>query len=252
MKKFFFFFTLITLSSLINAQDDYVEEIGKKPKNRMFSGTPNPDFTNYTFTASAYTLRKRDFRFSNTDIIFSKVSYGLTNKTTASLNMSFAGTFIGAIKHKININDGLDLGFSVSAGQALLLPEDSVVISTGGQAILTLGDHQNNFTIGSGFYYAESNFDMVSDKRQLYLNNLFVATQQQIRPKTYLIAEGMYFWNYNSFVGSVALKFIIKTRMSLLVGLMPIYRDGRISPNRSSVEGGVIPVISFRMWLDRH
>ncbi|MDF1672920.1 MAG: hypothetical protein P1U41_05420 [Vicingaceae bacterium] len=252
MKKLFIFFTFTLMLLQVKAQDDYVSNEKIPSKEEVYDGIPNPDFTNYTFTASAYTLKKRDFRFSNTDIIFNKVSYGLSNRTTASLNTSFAGTFIGAIKHNINLNEGVDLAFSASAGQALYLPKDSIIYAAGLQSLITFGDLQNNFTVGAGFYYAKSNYGMVVEERELYLQNIFVATQQQLRPKTYLVAEGIYFLNYNAFAGSLALKFIIKTRMSLLVGLMPIYRDGRVAPNRSVAEGGVIPVASFRMYLDRH
>lgn len=242
---------ILFLSYSVIAQDDYVSD-KKTKKARMFSNIPNPDFTNYTFTASAYTLKKRDFRFTNTDIVFTKVSYGLTNNTMVSGNMSFAGTFVGAIKHKVNLNEGIDLAFSASIGQALYLPEDSFVMVTGGQSILTFGDYQNNFSIGAGFYYAKANYILVNDKDDLYLNNIFIGVQRQIRPKTYLLGEAMYFWNYNSFIGSLAMKFIIKTKFSLIVGLMPLWRDAQISPNRNSVEGGVLPVIAFRMWLNRN
>jgi len=252
MERLIFFFIIISSISL-KAQDDYVaNDIDNSKTENDYLGIPNPDFTNYTFTASAYTLKKRDFRFSGTDIIFLKGSYGLTNKTTVSLNTSFIGTFVGAIKHNININDGVDLAFSASGGQVWYLPEDSFVNIIGGQALLTLGDYQNNFTVGAGFYYANGNYDLVNDKRELYLQNIFVATQRQLKPKTYLIAEGIYFLNYNAFAGSIALKFIIKTKMALLAGLMPLYRDGRVTPNRSRTEGGIAPVVSFRLYLDRH
>lgn len=252
MKKFFFIFILLFNCLFLFSQDDYVADGKIENKTSKHKGVSNPDFTNYTLTASAYTLNKRDFRFSNTDIIFTKASYGLRDNTTVSVNTSLAGTFVGAIKQNININDGIDLALSASAGQALFVPEDSVVNIVGGQALITLGDHQNNFTIGTGFYYAKSNYDVIDNNREFYLQNIFVATQRQIRPKTYIVAEGIYFFNYNTFVGSLALKFIIKTRMSLLVGIMPLYRNGRITPNRSTIEGGVVPVASFRFYLDRH
>lgn len=252
MKKLFIFFAFLLSLSQLKAQDDYVLEEKPISTEKPDAGIPNPDFTNYTFTASAYTLKKRDMRFSNTDIIFNKFSYGISDKTTGSLNISFAGTFTAAIKHNINLNDGIDLAFSASAGQALFLPTDSVVYITGGQSLITFGNHQNNFTAGVGFYYAKGNYDLVVEERELYLQNIFVATQQQLRPKTYLVVEGIYFLNYNAFAGSLALKFIIKSNMSLLVGLMPLYRDGRVAPGRSAVEGGVAPVASFRLYLDRH
>lgn len=252
MKKLFFIYILLSNITITIAQDDYVSDIKIEDQTSKFKGIPNPDFTNYTFTASAYTLKKRDFRFSNTDIIFGKASYGLTDNTMASINISLIGTTVAAIKQRINLNDAIDLAFSASAGQALFLPKDSIVLITGGQSLITFGDHQNNFTVGAGFYYAKGNYDLVGEKRELFLQNIFVATQQQLKPKTYLVAEGMYFLNYNAFTGSLALKFIIKTNMSLLVGLMPLFRDGRVTPNRSAIEGGVVPVASFRLYLDRH
>ena len=251
MKLWFTISGIIIFSFGALAQDDYVSD--KKIKNKKgFTNIPNPDFTNYTFTASAYTLKKRDFRFTNTDVVFTKISYGLTNNTMVSGNMSFAGTFVGSIKHKINLNEGFDLAFTGSIGQALYLPTDSFVMVTGGQSIFTFGDYQNNFTIGAGFYYAKANYIMVNDEDELFFNNIYIGAQRQIKPKTYLLGEAMYFWNYNSFVGSIAMKFIIKTRFSLIVGLMPIWQHARISANRSSVEGGVLPVIAFRMWLNRN
>lgn len=251
MKLWFGISIFFLFSCSLIAQDDYVSE-KKIKKKKGFTNIPNPDFTNYTFTASAYTLKKRDFRFTNTDVIFSKVSYGLTNNTMVSANMSFAGTFIGSIKHKINLNEGLDLAFTASAGQGLYLPTDSVIFVTGGQSILTFGDYQNNFSIGAGFYYAKANYIMVNDEDELFLNNIYFGVQRQIKPRTYLLGEAMYFWNYNSFVGSLALKFIIKKRFSLITGLMPVWRDARVSPNRNVVQGGVIPVVAFRMWLNRN
>ena len=192
MKSALLLFVLIFTTTLVFAQDDYVLEKDVPKVKRVFSGTPNPDFTNYALTASAYPLPKRDFRFSGTDIIFAKASYGLTNETTVSVNLSLIGTFIGAIKHNINIREGFDLAFSGSFGQALFIPEDTLAIIGGGdtvtqigggQVIATLGDHQNNLTGGIGVYYAKSNYEIIAGEEELFLNNVFIAGQKQLRNK---------------------------------------------------------------------
>lgn len=213
---------------------------------------PNPDYTNYTLTASAYTLRSRDFRFSGTDLLFAKVSYGIKTNTTVSGHISLLGSLIGSVKQKIPLGENLDLGFALSAGRALYAPTDSLVNIAGGQSMVTLGDFQNNLTAGVGIYYTHSNFELLEDKRDVFFNHVYAAVQRQLWSKIYLMAEGMYFWDYNTFVGSVVLKFIIKRDYSLCVGVMPLARDGRIAPNRSVTEAGVIPVISYRWLLSRN
>ena len=118
--------------------------------------------------------------------------------------------------------------------------------------MITLGDHQNNLTAGVGLYYTYSNFDLLDDKRHVFFNHLYAGIQRQLWSKVYLMAEGIYFWDYNTFVGSVVLKFVIKRNWTLCVGAMPLARDGRIAPNRTVTEAGVIPVISYRWLLIRH
>lgn len=237
-------------------QDDYVNESEatepvKKAKNRVFSGIPNPDFTNYTLTASSYTLNSRDFRISGTDLLFAKVSYGLKTNTTVSGHISLLGTLVGSVKQKVNLADGLDLGFSASLGRVMYAPTDSVVALAGGQSMITMGDHQNNLTAGIGIYYTHSNFDLLEDKEDVFFNHVYAAYHRQLWSKIYLVAEGMYYWDYNTFIGSVVAKFIIKRKYSICVGVMPLARDGRISPNRTVTEAGVIPVLSYRWFIDR-
>ena len=251
MKKGVIFFLLFFALISTKAQDeDYVIS---KPDNteNLFNPIPNPDFTNYLLTSSAYTLKSRDMRISGTDIIFAKGSYGLTNNTMASISISLVGTLISSIKHQIHINENLKLGVSGSIGQLLSIPEDSMVFFAGGQSMITLGDIQNNITFGTGFYYAKGTFDLLNEKREFFLSNAYIATQKQVGRRVYIIAEGIYFWNYNVFSGAAGVKIIIKEHMALGFGVMPIgWRDPTI--NRTNIEASAIPIISFRMLLDRH
>lgn len=229
--------------------EDYVINKPTDKTDKYTTSTPNPDFTNYSLTASAYTLKKKTFRLANTDIIFNKVSYGLTDNTTLSLNLSFIGTFALAAKHQFHINDHLKLGVSGSAGQLFAIDEDTIINFVGGQTMITFGDIQDNFTAGTGYYYADGSYEVFNNETKLRLSNVFIGTQKQIGRKSYLIIDGIYFVNYNVFSGAIALKFIIKSSMSLTFGVMPIGWNGNQSAGIKG-ETSVLPLISFRMLLD--
>lgn len=252
MEKVFIFFLFIFLSFFAVAQDeDYVISKPAEPEKEIFNTIPNPDYTNYLLNSSAYTLKKRDIRISGTDIIYAKGSYGLTDNTMVSVSISLIGTLIGSIKQQININEDVKMGASISVGQLLSVPEDSMIFFAGGQAMFTLGNIQNNITVGTGIYYAKGTFDLINEEREFFLNNVYVATQKQISRRVYLMAEGIYFWNYNVFSGAAGFKVTIKKRMSLSFGVMPIvWKNPTI--NNSYVEGNLMPILSFRILLDRH
>ncbi|MCB0402304.1 MAG: hypothetical protein KDD41_09495 [Flavobacteriales bacterium] len=243
------FLTIITSSIVVLAQDDYVlpETEAPVPKTQELK-FPNPDFTNYSFSAAAFTLDKGDAQLLGTDILFSKISYGINDRSMISMNASLFGTFTVSFKQRIPVNEEFNLAFSACAGNFLFIDKDSIIRLFGGQSLATFGNHQNNVTFGIGLYFGKSSFEVVDQTKNLFFHHVFVATQRQIRPKTYLVAEGMYYWNYNTFMGSFAMKFVIKSRMSLHVGIMPLYRNGRISRNQTRQERGAVPIISYR-WL---
>jgi len=244
---FFLIFNAIGLCQ----DEDYVINKPTKTKTSIFSSIPNPDYTNYSLTASSYTLKKREIRISATDFIFYKGSYGLTNNTMVSLSTSFIGTLTASIKQQFNLSEDLKLGVSASAGQILGISEDTIIGFGGGQVMATLGDIQNNITLGYGLYYAKSSYEVISDEKDFLLSNIFVGTQKQLGRKIYLMAEGIYFLNYNVFSGAISVKVILKTNMAITAGLMPIGWNGRTS-SRSRDETSLIPLISFRMLLNRH
>ena len=117
--------------------------------------------------------------------------------------------------------------------------------------MITFGDIQDNFSAGTGFYYAKSSYEVFNDETKLKLSNVFIGTQKQIGRKSYLMIDGIYFVNYNVFSGAIALKFIIKTSMSLSFGIMPIGWNGNQSRGIDS-ESSIIPLISFRILLGKH
>jgi len=142
------------------------------------------------------------------------------------------------------------MGFSASIGQLLAVPTDSVIFFTGGQSMVTLGDIQNNITFGVGFYYAKSSFKAINEEKEFFLSNFYVSSQKQISKRVYLIAEGIYFGNYNVLSGALGIKVTIKESMTLGFGIMPLaWIDPNI--NNSDIDAGALPIITFRM-LFRH
>jgi len=253
MEKFFLIWVFLFGATLSTAaqEDEYVINQPNNQNENRFEKLKNPDFSNYLLTSSSFTLKKRDIRISNTNVIFSKASYGLTDKTTASLSISLIGTFIASIKQQVKIADELKLGFSAAAGQIAALPTDSIVFFTGGQSMITLGDHQNNITFGLGIYYAKSSFKLINEEKEFLLSNIYIAMQRQLGKRVYLIAEGIYFNNYNILSGSLGAKITIKESMTLGAGIMPLaWIDPSI--NTSNIEASAIPLLTFRMLLDRH
>tara|TARA_B100000809_G_scaffold266402_1_gene328961 strand:+ start:7321 stop:8082 length:762 start_codon:yes stop_codon:yes gene_type:complete len=251
-KEFILCLLLCGITTLAKAQDD--DYVINQPENQFktsFEKLKNPDYTSYLLSSSSFTLKKRDIRIANTDILFAKGSYGLTDNTTASLSISLIGTLVASIKQQINIADELKIGFSASIGQIASLPTDSIIFFTGGQTMVTLGDHQNNITFGLGLYYAKSSFKVINEEKEFLLSNIYIATQKQLGKRVYLIAEGIYFNNYNIFSGALGVKITIKETMTLGFGIMPLaWIDPSI--NTSNIEANAIPLITFRMLLDRH
>ena len=270
MKATSLLFLLFSITSLsIFAQDtEYVigkpdeteKKEFKKPTELDSNAIPNPDYTAYFLNATAYSLDKKKIRLSGTDIIFIKASYGITNTTMASVNISAFGTVTGSVKQQINLSDYVKAGASVSGGRIFYNASDgsnnqpytdSSIYMGGGQVMLTLGDKQDNLTIGSGFYYVKSKLDLAGQgPESFYLNTIYVGFQKQIGKRFYIMAEGMYFINYQVFTGAAGVKFVMGDRMSLNFGIMP-FGGNDPSTNKTYVAPVAIPLISFRLLLGR-
>lgn len=250
-KYLFCFLLCFSVTFLKGQEDEYVINQPSQDPETPFKKLENPDYTNYLLSSSSHTLKKRDMRIANSDIIFSKGSYGLTDNTTASLSASLIGGLTASIKQKINLADDVNLGFSGTIGRIANLPTDSFIFFTGGQTMITLGDIQNNITFGIGFYYAKSSFPLINEEKEFLLSNFYIATQKQIGRRVYIIAEGIYFNNYNTISGALGTKITIKDKMTLGVGIMPlIWIDPNI--NNSNIEANALPLLSFSMLLDRN
>ncbi|MBL4592552.1 MAG: hypothetical protein JKX68_01910 [Flavobacteriales bacterium] len=260
-----FLFASITFSALYAQDVDYVISDPKKERKEFKKPTvsdstliPNPDYTSYFLNATAYTLKKKNIRLSGTDIIFIKGSYGLTDNTMVSVNLSIFGTATASIKQQINLSKSVKVGISGTGGLILFLPGDSLTQSNdttmymgGGQAMVTLGDKQDNITAGTGVYYIHSDYDLFGNgKKSFIINTIYIGFQKQLSKKLYVMAEGMYFINYQIFTGAIGIKLVMGDRITLNFGLMPF---GWNTPgtNRTEVLPIAIPLISFRMLLGK-
>jgi hypothetical protein len=88
MSKTYLLGLIICLNSFFAfSQEDYVIEKPIDKRISKFDSIPNPDFTNYFLNSSALTLKKGDIRLSNTDILFTKGSFGFTEKSTISASI---------------------------------------------------------------------------------------------------------------------------------------------------------------------
>ena len=247
---------LLIIGTTLFAQDDYVitepQETKKKANNILFGKMEDPDFTSYFLTASSFTLKSRDIRISNTDILFTKGSYGLTNNTMASVNFSFFGTITGSIKHKIDLDDDLKLAFSLGGGSLSSISSDSVMYVGGGQTMLTYGDHNDNITFGLGYYHVKSTFDFNNGNSNLPLYKVYAGLQKQIGRRVFILADVIYFADFNLITGGVGVKIIIKDYMTLLIGVMPITQEYQYLNSRQIRESIILPILSYRIFLDRH
>lgn len=249
-------FILVLFSFIISysfAQDDYVLESTESTKNEVnsaFFNKPNPDYTSYFTTPTAFTLSKRDFRLASNDIIFFKASYGLTSNTTLSLNMSAFSSLVGSIKQNLKRNETVNISITASLGDLTSGIKDTTVLFAGTSCQATIGDHQNNLTIGTGIYYINSNVEMINEEHEFFFHVINAGFQNQLSKNIYFLIDGMYFTNYNVLTGGVGFKFVIKTKYSINAGIMPIVWNN-IRTSRHDFTSGVLPFFSARMLIER-
>ncbi len=103
-----------------------------------------------------------------------------------------------------------------------------------------------------GYYHVKSTFDFNNGDTELPLYKIYAGIQKQIGRRIFLLADIMYFADFNLITGGIGGKIIIKDYMTLLVGLMPITQEYAYLNNTNIRESIVLPVVSYRIWLDRH
>lgn len=262
MKMLFFIVSFLLAATVLAQTDDYVLEKEKSsatkrthPNNSdnesVIYGISNPDYTNHLLTPTSFTLKKREIRLASSDIIFAKVSYGLTNSTTVSVNTAMFGMLIPSIKYSIAINNQMTIAGALSGGQLLAISEDSIIGFAGGSLMGTLGNIQNNLTAGIGFYYAKGSFDFVNNDNEMPFFHFFIGGHRQISQRLFLSFDAMYFPLYQVYTGSAGIKITLKENMSLGIGVMPIAWNDVSTNNGVEFQPILIPLLSFKMLLNK-
>ena len=261
MKNLFFIIICISFSVTAFAQtdDDYVnEDKTTTPKQKrsidsdatIIYGISNPDYTNHFLTPTSLTLKKDEIRLASSDIIFAKASYGLTNSTTISVNSALFGMFIPSIKQSLAVNNEMTIAASLSGGQLLAINEDSVIAFGGGSIMGTLGNIQNNFTVGAAFYYAKGTFNFANNNEMPFFH-FFIGGHRQIGQRVFISFDVMYFPTYQVYTGSAGIKITIRENMSIGIGVMPIAWND-VSTNKGvEFQPILIPLLSFKMLLNK-
>ena len=192
--------------------------------------------THYLLTQSGYTLRKGQSYYENTYLFFNSYTRGYTDNFSLSFGGEAFSLLAGNIptvfvtpKYSIPFSGG---AFSVSTTIFTVPSED---FTSGGflQGSLTLGDREDNFTIGSGIGYGFSGgFDDG-------FIPIIISGMTQVSPKISLVSENWFITSFGDFFGILSAGVRIHSRTKnnfLTVGLVRTTED----------QGGVfaVPFIS--------
>lgn len=148
----------------------------------------NPHATRYFFMTNGYGLRKGEAYYQNTWIMFNQISYGITNHITIGGGVVPLFLFAGAptpvwitpkvaipiVKDKINLSAGMILGHILGEGVSFGI----------GYGAVSVGNRDNNLTIGAGWAFADSEW---ADTPTLTLSGM-----TRVGRKTYLLTENYY------------------------------------------------------------
>jgi hypothetical protein len=148
----------------------------------------NPHATRYFFMTNGYGLRKGEAYYQNTWVLFNQLSYGITDHITIGGGVVPLFLFAGAstpvwitpkvafpiVKDKINMSAGMILGHVLGEGVNFGI----------GYGDLSVGNRDNNLTIGVGWAFADTQW---ADKPTLTLSGM-----TRVGRKTYLLTENYY------------------------------------------------------------
>lgn len=148
----------------------------------------NPHATRYFFMTNGYGLRKGEAYYQNTWIMFNQVNYGLTKNFSLGGGLVPLFLFAGAptpvfltpkvtipiVKEKINVGAGGLFAHVLGEGVSFGI----------GYGALSLGNRDNNLTLGAGWAFLDSEW---ADSPTLTLSGM-----TRVGRKTYLLTENYY------------------------------------------------------------
>ncbi|MGE0566788.1 MAG: hypothetical protein AB7O73_02480 [Bacteroidia bacterium] len=115
----------------------------------------NPNATRYLFAPSAIPLNKREGYYQNAYLLANSVNVGLTNNISVGGGVVIPILFYVTPKVSFKVAKNLHLGAGVLFTQSFI---NDLGISAGiGYGLITYGNLEHNFTIGSGYGIAQIN-----------------------------------------------------------------------------------------------
>ncbi|MCX6295159.1 MAG: hypothetical protein NTX97_03660 [Bacteroidetes bacterium] len=131
----------------------------------------NPNCTRYLFAPSGIPLKKGEGYYQNIYGACNAVNFGLNN------HISIGGGLVGPLGAYLNTKVGFDLGkyTHVAAGCVLgngFFPINGDNFGLGlGFGVVTIGDYDNNITIGAGYGFVNSGGDVKWQEKPLFVAN---------------------------------------------------------------------------------
>ena len=161
----------------------------------------NPQASRYFFSPNGYGLRKGEGYYQNVLLVFNQVAFGITDHFsigagTVPLFLFGAGETPVWITPKFTIPilpDKLQIGAGILTGVVLGLDNSVFGIPYG---IVTIGDRNNNLSLGLGYGFAASEF---ASTPTVNLNAMF-----RISPRSYLLTENILFNDGDNSIGVIS------------------------------------------------
>lgn len=151
--------TLIIKSSLIGKceiQSNTISKItlsGAYVNRKGWTWFANPNATRYFFAPSAIPLKKKEGYFQNAYLLANSVSVGLTNSITIGGGVVIPLLFYVTPKISYRVHKNLYLGAGVLFTQSFI--RDFNLSAGIGYGLVTIGNPENNATLGSGYGFAK-------------------------------------------------------------------------------------------------
>lgn len=143
----------------------------------------NPNATRYLFAPSAIPLNKKEGYYQNAYLLVNSVNVGITNNLTVGGGVVIPFLFYVTPKLSYKVAKNVYAGGGILFTQSFLT---GLNLSAGiGYGLLTIGNIEHNFTIGSGYGFAKNN----SDYKETSLPIITLNGMTRIAKKVSLVTE---------------------------------------------------------------
>jgi hypothetical protein len=224
-------------------------------KNILPVGTPvsdkesvwfeNPNATRYLFAPSAIPLKKKEGYYQNAYLLVNSVNVGITNNLTVGGGVVIPFLFYVTPKLSYKVAKNVYAGGGILFTQSFLT---GLNLSAGiGYGLLTIGNNEYNFTIGSGYGFAKNNTDYketpmpiitlngmtrIAKKLSLVTENWLIPRRgynidvPAISPEGFEYEERVFKNNvFYSLAASLGLRFMLSAKTSVDFSIVGIYSD---------------------------